>query len=517
MIERNIYFKRFFKIFLFFPVIFYFGKRSFIAFDEGFYALQARWILEKGNWTIPLWWDEYVLDRTIGIQFLIAKSQEIFGNNIFWAYLPTTVAAIVMLFTTYKLHEELLDKKYALISPLILSTTYLWFDYSHLATQDIIYSCLVTIGIFSLVKIESNNNKLYILLFGLWIGLAFMMKTFLVAVPLVSLLPYLFIKKKLLVTKFFWIGILIGFTPYLLWTYFINSYLDQNIIFYLFDKFNTLSNKNNFTNPFYYYVWNIPITFLPWSTFSFIGLFSNILKNKNHKFILAYFPIIFIIIISLFSTKTSYYPLQISAILSLNTYIGIKYLFDSKKYKFIFIFITSKIIPLLIFSLIFAYYFFLRSLSNFNIKENIYLILGLILFAISWSFVNNRNSIKNCLVPLIIGPYLLTSLLLQSGLFTDRSKDLRETMEYLSSLNILQDQIIKVDISGIKNEESQSKIIKISLLTPNLGDGVKSIQNLNPSEFAWSTKSNVRKSENNSYEIIYENENLRPWKLIRKK
>ena len=90
-------------------------------------------------------------------------------------------------------------------------------------------------------------------------------------------------------------------------------------------------------------------------------------------------------------------------------------------------------------------------------------------------------------------------------------------MEYLSSLNILQDQIIKVDISGIKNEESQSKIIKISLLTPNLGDGVKSIQNLNPSEFAWSTKSNVRKSENNSYEIIYENENLSPWKLIRKK
>ena len=66
------------KILIFIPVIFYFGKRSFIAFDEGFYALQARWILDKGNWIIPLWWDEYVLDRTIGLQFLIAKSQEIF-------------------------------------------------------------------------------------------------------------------------------------------------------------------------------------------------------------------------------------------------------------------------------------------------------------------------------------------------------------------------------------------------------------------------------------------------------
>ena len=67
------------KFLLFFPLLLYFGKRSLVAYDEGFYALQARWILEKGNWTVPLWWDQYVLDRTIGIQFLIAKSQEIFG------------------------------------------------------------------------------------------------------------------------------------------------------------------------------------------------------------------------------------------------------------------------------------------------------------------------------------------------------------------------------------------------------------------------------------------------------
>ena len=187
MINIILKFKNFLKLFIFIPIIFYFGKRSYIAYDEGFYALQARWILDKGNWTIPLWFENYTLDRTIGLQVLIAKSQEIFGRNIFWAYLPTTIAAIVMLFITYKLHEELIDKKYAFVSPLILSTTYLWFDYSHLATQDIIFSSLVTIGIFSLAKIKSRNNNLYILLFGIWIGLAFMIKTFLIAAPLISL------------------------------------------------------------------------------------------------------------------------------------------------------------------------------------------------------------------------------------------------------------------------------------------------------------------------------------------
>ena len=59
------------------------GERSLISYDEGYYALQARWILEKGNWIAPLWLDKVVLDRTIGVQFLIAISQKIFGANFF--------------------------------------------------------------------------------------------------------------------------------------------------------------------------------------------------------------------------------------------------------------------------------------------------------------------------------------------------------------------------------------------------------------------------------------------------
>ena len=517
MINRTLKFKYLFKLFIFIPLIFYFGKRSYIAFDEGYYALQARWILDKGNWIIPLWWDEFVLDRTIGLQFLIAKSQEFFGRNIFSAYLPTTVASIMMLIITYKLHEELFNKKYAIISPLILSTTYLWFDYSHLATQDIIYSCLVTIGVLSLVKIKNKDNRFYILLFGIWIGLAFMMKTFLVFVPLFSLLPYLFIKKYLLLSKFFWIGLLIGFFPYLYWMTSINPYLDKNIIFYLVEKFNFLSNKNTFTNPFYYYFWNIPTTFLPWSFFAITGIINNISQNKENKYILTFFPLILIAILSIFSTKTPYYALQISSIFSLNTYAGIKYLFNSNRYSQITIFITSKIIPLLIFSLTFTYYFFLKNTINFNSKENTFLILGLLFFGISWSLIKHKQSFKKLLINLIIGPYLLTSFLLQSGLFTDRSRELREKMEYVSSFDILKNQPIYVDKSGINNSQSQSKIIRISLLTPELGNGLDSIDQLKKSQLAWTTDLKKIKNNNYSYELIYENDIFNPWKLILKK
>jgi hypothetical protein len=106
---------------------------------------------------------------------------------------------------------------------------------------------------------------------------------------------------------------------------------------------------------------------------------------------------------------------------------------------------------------------------------------------------------------------------LQSGLFTDRSREIREKMEYVSSLDVVKNQQIKVDKSGIKNSKSQSKIIRISLLTPILGESLESIDQLKKSELAWSTEFKEIKNNNSSYEIIYENDVLKPWKLILKK
>jgi len=102
-------------------------------------------------------------------------------------------------------------------------------------------------------------------------------------VPLLALIPYIFFKRNFLFIKLFWLGLLIGFVPFLFWTFSINPYLDKNIIYYLFEKFNFLSSKNTFTNPFYYYFWNVPVTFLPWSFFAIIGTIYNISQSKDNK------------------------------------------------------------------------------------------------------------------------------------------------------------------------------------------------------------------------------------------
>ena len=142
--------------------------------------------------------------------------------------------------------------------------------------------------------------------------------------------------------------------------------------------------------------------------------------------------------------------------------------------------------------------------------------IGLLFFGISWSFIKHKNSFKEILITLIIGPYLLTSFLLQSGLFTDRSRELREEMKLKSSLDIVKNKPIKVNKKGIINSRSQSKIIRISLLTPKLGGGLENIDQLNKSELAWSTELKEINNDN-SYEVIYENDILEPWKLILKK
>ena len=90
-------------------------------------------------------------------------------------------------------------------------------------------------------------------------------------------------------------------------------------------------------------------------------------------------------------------------------------------------------------------------------------------------------------------------------------------MEYVTSLDIVKNQQIKVINAGKNNTESHSKIIRISLLTPNIGNRLNSVKDLNPGELAWSNKSSSESMSDDSFEILYKNDTLKPWKLILRK
>ena len=505
------------KYLLFFPLLIYFGKRSLIAYDEGFYALQARWMIEKSNWIGPMWWGEVTSDRTNGIQFLIALSKKFFGDSLFVIYIPILFAAILMLYCTYQLHKELIQDKNPIYSALILSTTFLWINYAHMATQDLVFSALVSLGLISTIKAYKTNNKNQILISGSWIGLSVMMKTYLTAIPLLGLLPFL-IKSKLIYKRIFWVGFILGFLPFILWSYKYISIYNYSTYSGLFAKLIFLSKNNHFTNPFYYYIWNFSVNIFPWTIPSFIGLFKASKSNIISKYFLFYFPIFILVLLSLFSTKTPYYPIQILSLISINTYIGIKYFIENKKNNTIFYLekINFLIIPILTITLIIIINFSeIISLDN-KIKTLIFVGSGL--FSFIWITYNLIKNKKRKLNLVILGPYLLILFLVQSGLITDKSKELRISIEELvmnEKLSNIPIEIIKPEVS---NDEALSKIIKIMLKTPKIREKrLDSLSELSKDSYAWTTKEFDKNIKLKDYQIVNEEKVFYPWKLIYKK
>ena len=94
-----------FIIVICFPLFIYFGEKSFIAFDEGYYALQGKWVLDYNNWITPQWFDQVQFDRTPFLPVLIAISYKLFGISYFSAHLPVFISSLVVLYFTYKIHE----------------------------------------------------------------------------------------------------------------------------------------------------------------------------------------------------------------------------------------------------------------------------------------------------------------------------------------------------------------------------------------------------------------------------
>jgi len=505
------------KYILFAPLLIYLGERSLIAYDEGYYALQARWILDKGNWIAPLWFDNIVLDRTIGVQFLIALSQKIFGTNSFALFLPVTLTSILMLYLTYLIHKELLGYKFAFLSPLILITTFLWINYANMASQDIFFATAITFGIFSSIKAYKSQKGFYYLFCGLWIGIAFMFKTYLTCVPLLAIAPFL-IQKKIIQNRKFWYGFFLGFLPFILWSVCILKTYGFEIYFGLFEKFLILSKKNIFTNPFYYYLWNLPLNIFPWTLLIIPGLISAFkTKETLTKYFLFFYPLSIILILSLFSTKTQYYPLQILSLFSINIYLGIISILEKRnKLNLLIKSINFKFLPL---AILITLVFINLGIVDLNLSNNQTKIISIafLSFSISLFSFNYLKNKKSKIISILLGPYILFILIFQSGFITDRTRDLRLASSNLIQSESLNKKYIKTVKSDVDDDISHSKIIKILLQMPNIGDGIESLNELKKDEYAWSKLSKNEFTNREDIILINNDDIFSPWKLVLKK
>ncbi len=498
---------------LFSPILINLGQRSYIAQDEGFYALQAKWILDSGNWIAPLNWGDILYDRTIGAQWLIALSQSIFGRTILAAHIPSILCAIISVILTSKISNILIGKEYQLVTPCILSTTFLWVNYAHLATQDMPLLACELFGLFSLLKFDLHKNRFWLFAMGIWIGPAILLKSVMVLIPLLAITPYIFIyHRKVLVSRLLLSSILLGSIPFLLWISFsIYSYgLDSVSI--LINKIYYLSTIQQYSQPFYYYLYNIPANTFPWFIFAILGAFHSTATNSiKTNLILVIYPTIFIIILSTFSTKVPYYALQLVPLMAINASLGLQYfchLCASRIFR-------GKVI-IFLFGLLFVFLYAYTLLKPFDFTDHIHgtitLFTILLSFSITCFIFVLQSSKRELIISLLIGPYIAFSILTQSSLLTDRDPIFRRAISDQNIKSILNTKVIDFVIPSEVDGDSFSKLVKVSLHTSNHGVRISTPAKLQKNHFAWISSDSELKE--NGITIIARAPSFEPWLLV---
>ena len=204
--------------YLFFYFCIDFSTQSLVAHDEGLYARRSRLIEESFNWfSSPFSTPHH---KTLGSYWLIALSIRLFGTNEFALRLPSLVCSFLCLISTYFIAIKISNKKAAFISVFSLSSIPLWIQYSRYASPDMSFVlCILLVILFFLKFLESKRDRykfFYIFISGLFISTSFFIRSYMMFVPLIGLIPFLafhLFRSKKIYMSFFILGFAIGSIP----------------------------------------------------------------------------------------------------------------------------------------------------------------------------------------------------------------------------------------------------------------------------------------------------------------
>ncbi|HSM84456.1 MAG TPA: glycosyltransferase family 39 protein [Nodosilinea sp.] len=290
--------------------------QSLMPHDEGFYAQQARWIVETGDWVTQQWWGEPIHDRMMGIQWLIAAAYTLFGVSEGTARLPGAIACWGAVLLTYAIGRRCLTVQIGFWGAAILAATPIWMQASRLAIQDVPLTALELLGIWALLQAEEPPGRRWGwgLLAGSTVGLGFMLKSIMVIPVVVALGPYLVIEHRRhrhLLNPALYLGLAVGMIPAIAW---LALSVDRYGTLPLERTFGLLVNlaQESFHNvgPLFY-LWNIPLNAFPWPLLAVPGLWLGWQSPYGRKALWLGYPLVLFTLLTLFKTRTWYYPLQL--------------------------------------------------------------------------------------------------------------------------------------------------------------------------------------------------------------
>ncbi len=540
------------------------GQQSLVAHDEGWYALQARWMLESGDWITPQWWGAPIYDRTVGLQWAIAACYTLFGISDGVARLISFAASLLAVQLTYAIGKRLFpplldalraaqptseppdhpsgtiqsrltDNRVAALAAAVLSVCPLWLDYSRMATQDVPLVCVELLLIWALLRAEEEGRSRWLwgLLAGSLVGIGFLIKSVMIIIPLVALLPYWVAHgwwQRRSPTHHFnnpglYLGLVLGFIPFAAWfaasTYRYGSRPWQELFGHLF----TLGSKQfHADGGIVYYFWNVPANAFPWALFALGGfalVVQRAMRQRHHWFgnthldlaaqqpehdssalptpgvfsqsylywrsqtLLAAYPILLLSELTVFSTRTAYYGLQLYPWIGFLTAISCYWLSQMapvwvpKTLSYLFTGLGGLVLGLAI----------AVGMGVVHLPSDVLPYVPVaVVPAVAWislPFVCRRQTMWQWVGLYVLGSWLALAIAGFLGLWGNYSPDVKAFVQQPAIQAELQIHPVNLIIPKQVDGEVHKSWVLVSFYTPRLGQQLPDLADLPPLQFAW--------------------------------
>ncbi|MEM9265014.1 MAG: glycosyltransferase family 39 protein [Cyanobacteria bacterium P01_F01_bin.13] len=302
--------------------------QSLMAHDEGLYARRARVIVDSGDWVHPWATPQH---KTPGPYWVVAIFIQIFGRHEVAVRLPSVLASIGCVWLTYAIGRRLLTPTAALLGALSLGVAPLWLQYSRLATPDIVFTGLVLLAVWLLLKADTQGQRTSWLTFGagMTLGITVLIRSALAAVPIACLLPYFCLSGRHHLKRWsLYLGVLLGLLPTAVWLWLCWRRYDMAVL-------NALTNfpisqgltTDRAKSPLFY-LFNLLVNDFLWAFFALGAVIlllqrladskAQILPQPQFSLLLLY-PLLYLGMLSFASTKLPHYAIPTYPFLALLT------------------------------------------------------------------------------------------------------------------------------------------------------------------------------------------------------
>jgi hypothetical protein len=511
-------------------------QQSLMAYDEGYYAQQARWMLENNDWITVGWWGTPVFDRTIGAQWLIALSYHWFGISEWAARLPSMAASLGAIFLTWRIGTRLVPPTTGLWGAAILTVMPLWMHSTKLATQDMLLVFLELLAIWALLHSEEHPHQRlgWGMVAGMALSLGFLAKSVMIVIPTIALLPYLIRGHKFhrhLTNLGLYYGLLFGAIPSVIW-------LERSVARYgslplnqLFGKVILLAQAGSesatsatfkSTTTITYYLWHIPATTFPWVLFALVGAWLLCRSpSVGRRTLWLGYPAVLLGLLSLFDTRTWYYSLQLYPFIALLAAVGLNHvgrLYRSRAPRRFRVAVGLSwavgVLALLLISAGIALILTPGQLISDDIRPYGWLgLLGGLGWLLPWVMGMYRyGKISQFQQKLwqwgwLLGPWLAIAAAFSTGLWGNYNPDLKTALATEPIAPILANNVIHIIQPG-----GDRDTILLTFYTPHLGKPLADWTQIPSENYAWGNGQQVPLSPDSGYEIIA---TLGDWHLVR--